>query len=66
MSCSKMKPNIVMVGFKKDWSLVDEEALDEYLDIIRYAFVLQNGGRQLWGCGWHRVGIGVESKKNSP
>lgn len=52
---SKMKPNIVLLGFKKDWALSSEDELNDYLDVIRYAFVLQNGGKWL-PCGC-RAGV---------
>ena len=32
----KMKPNIVLFGYKSDWQSCDEELLDHYLNAIQY------------------------------
>ena len=38
-----MRPNIVLVGFKKDWNTCPEEAVEEYVDILRYALTFGMG-----------------------
>ena len=31
----KMKPNILLMGYKKDWRTCDKESLDEYFAAIQ-------------------------------
>lgn len=41
----KVRPNILMMGFKNDWSTCDPNLLDQYVLAVKYVLVLENAKR---------------------
>lgn len=54
----KLKPNILLMGFKSDWKTCPKEELDSYFEILHIAFDLH------MGVGILRLQQGLDSSKN--